>query len=123
MNQVGPFQLEAAIQSAHTFRRLSGRDNWSEIVQLYEGLLTYSGTFGAMIGYASALAELDGPLSALAQLDRLESDRVKFHLPYWATRADLLSRLGRIAEAIENYERAIGLATDPAVRAFLQETR
>lgn len=120
-NQIGPFQLEAAIQSAHTFRRLTGRNNWGEIVQLYEGLLAYSRTFGAIIGYANALAEVDGPLMALSQLDRLESDRVKFHLPYWATRADMLSRLGRYMEAIEDYHRAIGLATDPAVRSFLQE--
>ncbi len=121
VSQVGPFQLEAAIQSAHTFRRLSGHNNWDEILQLYEGLLSYSRTFGAMIGHAAALAETDGPQAALSQLDRLDSERVRSHLPYWATRAELLTRLGRFAEAIENYHRAIGLAVDPAVRSFLQE--
>jgi RNA polymerase sigma-70 factor, ECF subfamily len=121
MNQVGPFQLEAAIQSAHTFRRLSGHNNWDQILQLYEGLLAYSPMFGALIGYVSALAETDGPQTALSQLDSLDSERVRSHLPYWATRAELLTRLGRFAEAIENYHRAIGLAIDPAVRSFLQE--
>ncbi len=119
MNRVGPFQLEAAIQSAHTFRRLSGQNNWNEILQLYEGLLTYSRTFGAMIGHASALAETQSPQAALARLDLLEFERVKSHLPYWAMRAEILMRLGRFAEAIEAYHRAIGLAIDPAVRNFL----
>ncbi len=121
MSQVGPFQLEAAIQSAHTFRRLSGCNNWVDIMRLYEALLSYSPTFAATIGYALALAQTHGPMSALSQLDRLESERVKSHLPYWATRAELLSRLGRHAEAVEDYHRAIGLAIDPAVRSFLQE--
>jgi RNA polymerase sigma-70 factor (ECF subfamily) len=121
MGQLGPFQLEAAIQSAHTFRRLSGRNNWDEILHLYEGLLAYSPMFGALIGYVSALAETEGPQAALTQLDRLDSERVKSHLPYWATRAELLTRLGRFTEATESYHRAIGLAIDPAVRSFLQE--
>jgi RNA polymerase sigma-70 factor, ECF subfamily len=121
MNQIGPFQLEAAIQSAHTFRRLSGVNNWRHILSLYDGLLTFSITFGALIGRASALAESDCPQAALLQLDLLDSDRVRSHLPYWALRAELLTRIGRLAEAREDYHRAIGLAIDPAVRHFLQE--
>ncbi len=121
LNVPGPFQLEAAIQSAHTFRRLSGRDNWNEIVSLYSGLLHYSRTVGAVIGYASALAEVAGPHEALLQLEGLEPERVNQHLPYWALRASLLSRLARHQEALVSHQRAIGLATDPAVRSFLQE--
>ena len=121
MGEVGPFQLEAAIQSAHTYRRFTGHNNWNEILHLYEGLLRYCQTFGALIGHALALAETDGPQAALSQLDCLDCERVKSHLPYWAARAELLSRSGRLAEAIEAFSRAIGLASDPAVRSFLQE--
>ncbi len=119
--EIGPFQLEASIQSAHTFRRLSGHNNWSEILQLYNGLMTFSGTIGAAIGYTSALAETDGPQAALSQLDLLDSVRVSSHLPYWALRAELHAKLGHLVEAIEDYHRAIGLAVDPAVRYFLHE--
>jgi RNA polymerase sigma-70 factor (ECF subfamily) len=121
MGEVGPFQLEAAIQSAHTFRRITGHNNWNEILHLYEGLIRYCKTFGALIGRALALAEIDGPQAALLQLDCLDCERVKSHLPYWAARAELLSRSGRLAEAMEAFRRAIGLANDPAVRSFLQE--
>ncbi len=121
MGEVGPFQLEAAIQSAHTYRRFTGHNNWHEILHLYEGLIRCSQTFGALIGHALALAETDSPQVALSQLDRLDCERVKSHLPYWAARAELLRRSGRLAEAIEAFGQAIGLASDPAVRCFLQE--
>ncbi len=121
MGVLGPFQLEAAIQSAHVFRRLSGHDNWNEILDLYEGLLSYSQTIGTLIGHALALAETEGPQVALSQLDRLDCERVKLHLPYWAARAELLSRLNRSSEASTAYHQAIGLTSDSAVRFFLQE--
>ncbi len=121
MGEVGPFQLEAAIQSAHTFRRFSGKNNWSEILHLYEGLLSFSKTVGALIGHALALAEIDGPQAALSQLDLLDSEQVRSYLPYWAARAELLSRSSRFKDAFEAFGRAIGLASDPAIRSFLQE--
>ena len=43
--------------------------------------------------------------------------------PYWAVRAHLLRSLGRAAEAAEAYDRAIGLAVDPATRQFLLARR
>lgn len=118
--RIGPFQLEAAIQSAHTFRRLTGCNNWADILQLYEGLLACSSTIGAVIGHVSALAEVAGPQKAWAQLCLLDSERVQFHLPYWALRAELLSRMGKSKDASKDYEHAIVLAVDPAVRTFLQ---
>jgi RNA polymerase sigma-70 factor (ECF subfamily) len=120
-NEIGPFQLEAAIQSAHTFRRLTGTDNWNEIRQLYKGLLANHWTIGAAIGFVSAVAETDGPPAALLQLESLDMNRISTHLPYWALRAELLTRLRRFDEAVESYQRAIGLTSDPAVRSFLQE--
>ena len=42
--------------------------------------------------------------------------------PYWAVRAHFLRQLGR-PQAVEAYDRAIGLSDDPAVRAFLTERR
>jgi hypothetical protein len=43
--------------------------------------------------------------------------------PYWAVRTYLLQRLGKVPEALDAYDRAIGLAEDLAVREFLLQKR
>jgi RNA polymerase sigma-70 factor (ECF subfamily) len=48
---------------------------------------------------------------------------VASYQPYWAVRAHLLQRRGRVQEARDAFERAIGLAKDPAVRRFLLQRR
>jgi RNA polymerase sigma-70 factor (ECF subfamily) len=48
---------------------------------------------------------------------------VSHYQPYWAVRAHLLERLGKTGEASDAYDRAIGLAEDPAVKEFLLEKR
>ena len=56
-------------------------------------------------------------------LDGLESESVASYQPYWAVRAHLLQRVGKTCEALDAYDRAIGLAEDPAVREFLIKKR
>jgi RNA polymerase sigma-70 factor (ECF subfamily) len=119
------FQLEAAVQSAHAARRLSGRTDWAAIVELYGALLALTGSVVVAINRAVALAEhLTGPRGAaagLAALDALKGDRqLAEYQPYWAARAALLARTGAAQAAAEAYGRAIGLEPDPAVRRFLQ---
>lgn len=112
----GPFQLEAAIQSAHALRLFTGRANWDGIALLYEGLVRLAPTAGALVGRAAALAELRGPAAGLTALDAL-APGLDGYQPYWALRAHLLSKSGHPAQ--DAYARAIGLAEDPAVRAWL----
>jgi predicted RNA polymerase sigma factor len=120
---IGRFQLEAAIQSVHAERARSGRTEWAAIVLFYEQLIRISATPGRQMGYAAAMAEAKGPEAGLAVLDRMDVRRVAEYQPYWAVRAHLLQRLGRAAEAADAFDRAIGLAEDPAVRRFLLERR
>ncbi|HYR37227.1 MAG TPA: DUF6596 domain-containing protein [Burkholderiales bacterium] len=121
MKSPGRFQLEAAVQSAHAIRRLSGRTDWGAIVALYDALLTLTGSVVVAINRAVALAEVDGAAAGMAALDTLEKDqRLAQYQPFWAARAELLSRLGNRAAATEAYTRAIGLEADPAVRRYLQ---
>jgi RNA polymerase sigma-70 factor (ECF subfamily) len=75
-----------------------------------------------MTALASVTAETDGPEAGLALLDRLGDDANRFQ-PAWATRANLLARLGRTTEAADAYDRAIALTTDPAARAHLERER
>jgi RNA polymerase sigma-70 factor (ECF subfamily) len=121
---IGRYQLEAAVQSAHTTRRLSGCIDWSAIRQLYDALMMIAGSPVVAINRAVAIAETEGAAAGLAALYVLGDDkRLNDYQPYWAARAGLLARLGNAAQAVEAYERAIGLERDPAVRRFLQQRR
>jgi RNA polymerase sigma-70 factor (ECF subfamily) len=119
----GRFQLEAAIQSVHAERARSGRTEWVAITMFYEQLLRLSPTLGTRTGYAAAAGEAVGPEAGLAVLDGIELEAVSNYQPYWAVRAHLLQRLGKAAEAADAFDRAIGLAEDPAVRQFLFQRR
>jgi RNA polymerase sigma-70 factor (ECF subfamily) len=120
---LGRFQLEAAIQSVHAGRARGGRVEWRAIVQFYTQLIRMSPTIGRQTGYAAALAEANGPEQALAVLEAMDRDAVSAYQPYWAVRAHLLQRLGRTTDASDAYDRAIGLAEDPAIRQFLLKKR
>lgn len=118
----GRYQLEAAVQSAHAVRRITGRADWPAIAQLYEALHALTDSPVAALNRAVAMAEVDGPQAGLAALDTVATDdRMADYQPYWAARADLLARSGAIDEARKAYRRAIGLESDPAVRHFLQQ--
>lgn len=115
----GRFQLEAAIQSAHSARLLHGVNTWSHIVNLYRALLTSSYSLGAEVGYYSALSNILSPKEAL---EALMDATTKTHLsyqPYWALRAHLLARCGEHAAACSAYTTAIGLTINTPVRDFL----
>jgi len=121
--RTGRFQLEAAIQSVHAERARSGRIEWTAIMRFYEQLIRISPTLGTRTGYAAALGEANGPEAGLAVLDGIDPDAVSAYQPYWAVRAHLLQRLGKTSEAADAFDRAIGLAEDPAVRQFLLQKR
>lgn len=121
--RAGRFQLEAAIQSVHTERLQSGRTDWTAIVAFYEQLIQISPTLGRMTGYSAALAEVSGPRAGLSVLDAIDQQSVLCYQPYWAVRAHLLQRQGKSSEAQDAYDRAIGLAQDPAIRGFLLRKR
>jgi RNA polymerase sigma-70 factor (ECF subfamily) len=119
----GRFQLEAAIQSVHAERAYTGRTDWGAITVFYQQLIRISPTLGTRTSYAAAVAEANEPQAGLAVLDAIESDAVASYQPYWAVRAHLLQRLGKMPEALNAYDRAIGLAEDPAIREFLLQKR
>ncbi len=118
---IGRYQLEAALQSAHVYRCRTGRNNWPDVLRLYDALLALSHSPVVAVNRALAVAEVRGPRAALAEIDAIGADpRLANYQPYWAARAELLVKLGAKAEAHEAYEIAIGLERDPAVRDFLR---
>ncbi len=119
-NQPGSYQVQAAIAAVHSAAATAARTDWTQVLALYDQLLALSPTPVVALNRAVALAEAAGPAAALAQVDALDLDG--YHL-YHATRADLLRRLGRRADAAAAYDRAIALAGNAAERAFLTARR
>jgi predicted RNA polymerase sigma factor len=121
MRSIGRYQLEAALQSAHVYRRRTGHANWAEVVQLYDALFSLAGSPVVAINRALAIAEVHGAAAALQAMPAVTADaRLDEYQPYWAARAELLARTGANGEARRAYEMAIGLERDPAVRRFLE---
>jgi predicted RNA polymerase sigma factor len=118
-SRIGRFQLEAAIQSVHAQRALTGRTDWEAAALLYEGLVQLAPTIGALVGRAAAISEARDAEAGLHLLRELPEDTVGNYQPFWALSAHLLARLGRGSEAADAYQRAIGLCDDAAMRAFL----
>jgi predicted RNA polymerase sigma factor len=118
--RTGRYQLEAAIQSVHAGRAVTGVIDWPAIALLYEGLVAIAPTVVARVGRAAALSQAASAADALAALDAIEPELVRKYQPYWAVRADVLARLDRHAEANAAYDRAVGLSEDQSVRDFLR---
>lgn len=116
----GRYQLLAAINAVHTSAADLRDTDWSQVVALYDQLAAVDPSPVVALNRAVAIAELDGPEVALALVDRLDLER--YHA-YHATRADLLRRLGRSADARAAYERAIDLAGNTAEAAYLARRR
>lgn len=117
LRQPGPFQIEAAIQSAHAQRRATGQTPWRAIAQLYGVLVQHHANLGARVGQAVALAESGEPAAAVALLDALPLEAAGY-APYWVARAHVLGLAGAPGRQAA-VQRAIGLTDDPRLRDFL----
>ena len=116
----GRFQIEAAIQSAHSRRAFGEPVDWCAVAELYAALVRLSPSVGALVGRAAAVAESSSPADGLRLLQQIDATATAAYQPYWALRAHLLSDLGFDDDANTAYQRAIGLSEDPAVRDFLR---
>ena len=124
IGNVGRYQLEAAIQSAHAIRRRDGRADWAALDMLYARLLALTASPVIAVNRAVVIAELCNPDAGLAVLDDLGGEtRLLDYQPYWAARAELLARSRRLEEADAAYARAIGLESDKTVKRFLEGRR
>ncbi|MGI8685960.1 MAG: RNA polymerase sigma factor, partial [Acidimicrobiales bacterium] len=119
-NQPGPYQLQAAVNAAHSDATTASDTDWGQVLQLYDRLLALSPSPVVALNRAVAVAEVHGPALALAAVEDL--DLGDYHL-FHATRADLLRRLDRPAEAAVAYDAAAALAANAAERRFLEDRR
>lgn len=116
----GTYQLMAAINAVHADASDARATDWSQIAQLYDQLYAVAPTPIVAMNRAIVIAELDGPDVALSVVESLALEG--YHA-WHATRADLLRRLGRSAEARSAYESAIAATENTAEKAYLSRRR
>lgn len=118
----GRYQCEAAIQSVHVQRPLTGRLNREALIMLYDMLAVFGDSMGAAISRAVVTAESGEAERALSALEAIDPARVRHHQPYWVALSFVMETLGRQDEARDALKTAIALTSDEAVRIYL-ETR
>ncbi|MDV7090670.1 sigma-70 family RNA polymerase sigma factor [Rhodococcus sp. IEGM 248] len=116
----GPYGAQATIAAAHATAPIWAATDWNAVVAGYDELGTYGDSPAVRLNRAVAVSFRDGPDAVLAELDALagEPKLARTHTVH-ATRADLLRRAGRPAEASAEYRAAIGLAANEPTRRFL----
>ena len=119
-NQPGAYQVQAAIAAVHTDARTAGATDWVQVLALYDQLIPFAPTPIVQLNRAVAVAEVRGPVEALQEVELLDLDA---YVPFHATRADLLRRVGRTDEARDAYDAAIALATAEPERRYLEAKR
>ncbi len=116
--RAGPYQLQAAIAACHAEAPRPADTDWAQIALLYGELRRLVPSAVVELNRAVAVAMADGPQAGLALVDQLAAggELADYYL-LPATRADLLRRMDRRAEAAASYRRALDLvATEPERR-------
>ncbi len=117
---LGPYQIQAAINAIHSAAARSEDTDWQRIVFLYDVLFAMTPTPVIALNRAIAIAETGKLGDALAIVEKL--DLASYHL-FHSTRGELLTRLGRHAEAAAAFESALALTENQAERRLLEERR
>ena len=118
----GRYQCEAAIQSVHAQRPITGRTHHGALATLYGLLATHCPSVGVLVAQAAAMVEAGEHGQALGVLKRLLDADVRSYQPYWVTLANARAALGDKPAAKQALQTAIGLTEDPAIRTFLAES-
>jgi RNA polymerase sigma-70 factor, ECF subfamily len=117
----GQYQVQAKIAACHARAAEPGGTDWTAIARLYGELEEIVRSPVVSLNRAVALGMADGPQAGLDALAALEiTGRLAGYHLMAATRADMLRRMGRNAEAAEAYKQALELARAPAERRYLQ---
>ena len=117
----GPYTLQAAIAAVHAESPNAASTDWRQIVGLYEVLRRLDPSPVVELNHAAAIAMASGPAEGLARIDAIleRGELVDYYLAHSA-RADLCRRLGRTADAVAAYERALSLTRQEPERRFLE---
>ena len=124
MQQLGPYRLQAAISAVHAEAQRWEDTDWPQIAALYQLLYRMQPTPVVTINYAVAVSYADSIESALKQLNEVEPiEEIQHYQPFYAAKADLLMRAGKITDASQYYDKAIQLTDNEAEKQFLRSKR
>jgi len=115
----GPYQLQAAIAAIHDRTASFEKTNWNSIVALYDRLFDYERSPVVALNRAAAIAMRDGYAQGLEAMESLGEDLAEYGA-FHAARADLLSRIGRDADAQVAYKSALLLTTSEPERRHIE---
>ncbi len=117
---LGPYTLQAAIAACHARVGSVEETDWPRIVALYDGLAALTGSPVVELNRAVAVTMAFGPEAGLELVDSLADEPALrgYHL-LRSVRGDILVRLGRLAEAREEFERAAELCANDRERELL----
>jgi RNA polymerase sigma factor (sigma-70 family) len=118
----GPYVLQAALAACHARARSPGETDWMRIAELYGELAAATPSPVVALNRAVAVSMAQGPAAGLALVDSLKDEPLlqSYHL-LPSARADMLARLGRMAEAGAEFERAASLTRNARQRERLLE--
>jgi RNA polymerase sigma-70 factor (ECF subfamily) len=115
-----PYALQAAIAALHAEAETAKATDWRQIVLLYRELIKQLPSAVVELNHAAAVAMAEGAekgLELLASLSTLEE--LQTYQPFFATRAELLRRLGRFEAAVPDYERGLELAKNEPEKRYM----
>jgi RNA polymerase sigma factor (sigma-70 family) len=119
---LGPYALQAAIAACHARARTASETDWERIAGLYDALAQLTPSPVVELNRAVARSMAFGPESGLELVDTLTSEpSLKDYHLLPAVRGDLLRKLGRFAEAREEFQRAAALTRNSRERNLLLE--
>jgi len=118
---LGPYTLQAAIAACHARARSVTETDWPRIVALYDGLAAITGSPVVELNRAVAVTMAFGPQAGLELVDSLVDEPALrgYHL-LPSVRGDILVRLGRLADAREEFERAAECCENERERELLR---
>ena len=117
----GPYLAQARIAGAHAIAPSWEQTDWTAVVDGYDELAAWSASPAVLVNRALAVGFRDGFDAGLAALDEVaDHPRLAGSNTVAATRADLLRRAGRSAEAADAYRTALAGAANEQVQAFLR---
>ena len=118
LRRPGRYQLQAAIAAVHATGASWAETDWLQISLLYEELARHDPSPVVRLNHVVAHAQVVGPVDALARLETLAGPLAEYHL-FHATRAELLTAVGRDDEAAAANRRALELTANDAERRLL----
>jgi len=121
LGESSPYALQAAIAALHAQAGSAAETDWAQIAALYASLAARTHNAVVALNHAVAVAMAEGPERGLSMLDGLaaEPTLASYHL-FYAARADLLRRCGRLRQAADDYATALRLVGNEPERRYLE---